>query len=628
MMFSKFRRKDDSEVINPTILTTPNPTSPHSNVHLESRLRSDTPNDLIGVSNIDKNNIQDKICLWLQLHNVWFGDKIGNKLASILIESGITDPLDLKLLKEWPDLIQIADASDLNIIQRRKFINAIHDPMSGINTNNDYTTNKLKEEHIHYPDNDRERDNIDNIHHLPLGFFIPGPKDYYNRYNISGTKSVNNNTDVNTIDIDINKFREERDNEIKHILVMSDKEQEALARMDSIISQLHITRNLIRRRCEALDSGAIECENIIRKEFNILRELINNREEYIIGDLHKKKNKRIEQLNTIDIDIDKALISCHKAKYKVECIIENDTQYSGSSWSVLISRASRAVKSIENTIEFQVAKNDFFDENNKPKRYSISSLIHTDMDIDNLLAFETFGTAENIDVGMTKVKDWNTLQNTLQIDEQPFKDVIFKNLKKLHQIEQEAIQKHGFGENSYATHDLNVFIRSPSQIFIRSQLPGFSFQRNQKRIHQMIRKYGIISDVEKSVDSQVNQLFKSVAKIPQHSLSSINVIIDKAYFVNEITKEFDDQTEIYQFDNHRSLSVEVTVKPNPENSVKAAQIINKQYKSDNDNHDVYFNNSNKKSPVVIYRIFEVELQICRQPILSLSNNNTNNNNNN
>ena len=132
----------------------------------------------------------------------------------------------------------------------------------------------------------------------------------------------------------------------------------------------------------------------------------------------------------------------------------------------------------------------------------------------------------------------------------------------------------------------------------------------------MIRAYGAITDVEKSVDSQVNQLFKSVAKVPQHTYSAIKVGIDKASFVNEITKEFDDQIEIYKFDNHRSLSVEIMVKPNPQDATEAAKLLNKQYgglgDDEDDNEDSYFNEYG--SPVHIIRIYEVELQICRRPI--------------
>ena len=232
-----------------------------------------------------------------------------------------------------------------------------------------------------------------------------------------------------------------------------------------------------------MDSGARECENIIRKEFNLLRKLLNDREEYIISDLHQNKDKRIKQLNAIDIDIETSLQACHKSKYKVECIVENDTQYSGASWAVLTARKSRAIQQIERCIEYEVAKNDLYDEeNNTKKRYSISSLIHTDMDIDNLLAFETFATAKNIDVGRTRIEDWNSLNtgNPLSspiprqqsIIETGFKDLLMKNLKALEDIEEEAIKKHGFGENSYATHELNVFIRSPSQIRLRMCLPG------------------------------------------------------------------------------------------------------------------------------------------------------------
>merc|ERR1712032_1342540 len=109
----------------------------------------------------------------------------------------------------------------------------------------------------------------------------------------------------------------------------------------------------------------------------------------------------------------------------------------------------------------------------------------------------------------------------------------------MEEIERDAVKRFGFGENSYASHDLNVFVRSPSQIRLRMCLPGFSFQRNQQQMHDMIRGYGAITDVEQSVDSQLNHLFKSVAKVPQHRISAIDVVIDNASFVNEITKQFD-----------------------------------------------------------------------------------------
>merc|ERR1712228_848305 len=212
------------------------------------------------------------------------------------------------------------------------------------------------------------------------------------------------------------------------------------------------------------------------------------------------------------------------------------------------------------------------------------------MDIDNLLAFETFGTAQS--VGMTKIQDWNSLNmestispNVKRDTRQSFKEILFDNLQKLKEIERDAVKRFGLGENSYASHQLNVFVRSPSQIRLRMCLPGFSFQRNQRRMHDMIRQYGAITDVEKSVDSQLNQLFKSVAKVPQHTISAIDAIIDKASFVNEITKEFDVETELYKFDNHRSLSVEVTVRPNPENAVLAAKELNKEYGKGRDEED-------------------------------------------
>ena len=139
----------------------------------------------------------------------------------------------------------------MNIIQRRKFINAIHDPIATVK--DDHTAKKLRE-HPYHPQQlkDDESTNrlTDNVHHLPLGFFIPGPSEYYSRYKIAENddhaKDIEKLQEADQLS-DIDDLTE-RDHEIKHVLVMSDKEQEALARLDSIISQLHITRNLIRRR--------------------------------------------------------------------------------------------------------------------------------------------------------------------------------------------------------------------------------------------------------------------------------------------------------------------------------------------------------------------------------------------
>ena len=118
--------------IGSNILRSPNPISPTNNRHLETRLRHEpatyntnsrsrfskypspshtTPKKSYGAG-FDQNSIEYKICVWLQSHNVWFNDKTGNKLMSVLIESGITEPdTELRLLKEWPDLIQISDAA-------------------------------------------------------------------------------------------------------------------------------------------------------------------------------------------------------------------------------------------------------------------------------------------------------------------------------------------------------------------------------------------------------------------------------------------------------------------------------------------------------------------------------------
>ena len=121
-------------------------------------------------------------------------------------------------------------------------------------------------------------------------------------------------------------------------------------------------------KSEALDSGARECEDIIRKEFKLLRKLLSNREETLVMNIHQNKDKRIQQLKAIDIDIESSLQACHTAKYKVECIVENDTQYSGASWAVLTARKSRVIEQIERCIDYEVARDDLYDTENNTKR--------------------------------------------------------------------------------------------------------------------------------------------------------------------------------------------------------------------------------------------------------------------
>lgn len=58
--------------------------------------------------NSSHNLIED----WLHTNHIWFNDKTAHSLTSTLVQSGITHPNEeLHILKEWPDLIQIADTA-------------------------------------------------------------------------------------------------------------------------------------------------------------------------------------------------------------------------------------------------------------------------------------------------------------------------------------------------------------------------------------------------------------------------------------------------------------------------------------------------------------------------------------
>lgn len=174
---------------------------------------------------------------------------------------------------------------------------------------------------------------------------------------------------------------------------------------DSIICQLNLSRKLIRRRCFALDSGGKQCEHMIKKEFEILRNQLSNREHALISNLQKNKSQRINKLNTIDRDIKNALSICYETKSNVESIFMYDTKYNGAAWSILMSRKDRAVKEIEECIRIQIIE---------CQTNYISSLIHTQMSMSNMLRFKAFGECRmddesKLQVGIANIRDFHSL---------------------------------------------------------------------------------------------------------------------------------------------------------------------------------------------------------------------------
>ena len=127
------------------------------------------------------------------------------------------------------------------MVQRRQFINAAHDPMHSVHSALDLTTTALRE-HPSHPHHVRKDGHAatsaltPSVHHLPLGFFVPGPPSLVSSYDIVPSQSTAKAA-----------TRRKGDDAVR-LLVLSHEEQEAFARIDSVISQLHSTRNLIRRR--------------------------------------------------------------------------------------------------------------------------------------------------------------------------------------------------------------------------------------------------------------------------------------------------------------------------------------------------------------------------------------------
>lgn len=83
--------------------------------------------------------------------------------------------------------------------------------------------------------------------------------------------------------------------------------------------------------------------------------------------------------------------------------MEDDTRYSGASWAVLSARKSRITSLIEGSIEQHVAKRRGCGRDGGGGKESVSSLIHSDCDLPNLLEFECFGTADPQQVGPSRM---------------------------------------------------------------------------------------------------------------------------------------------------------------------------------------------------------------------------------
>lgn len=143
-------------------------------------------------------------------------------------------------------------AKGLNMVQRRQFINAAHDPMGCVDTKHDLTLNALRQHPFHPNHADGRLSGVlpsGTVHHLPLGFFVPGPASNVSQYGIMPSPSPNAMAESAEWNGKVNpQGHQQAKPQSVRLLVLSDREQEAFARMDSVISQLTASRNLLGRR--------------------------------------------------------------------------------------------------------------------------------------------------------------------------------------------------------------------------------------------------------------------------------------------------------------------------------------------------------------------------------------------
>ncbi|ETO09789.1 NOL1/NOP2/Sun family protein, partial [Reticulomyxa filosa] len=374
-----------------------------SKTSIDSR-RSNTPskNDM---------NVKKKIKNWMSQHKLWWNDKTGMDLMCAIVDAGIDEPdTQLPILKEWPDLIQIAEQAKLNIMQRREFIYAaqnninlselllFHSVQNNLNLSV-YTSPKQghvsgKSGTMMYDKSDSGGDNgVSGT--LNLGSASKSSNDRETRSRMYGSDERKWSRHT---------LKSYTKNEGKVILVMSREEQEALSKIESIVQQLHVTRYLIRQRCIALEEGRKKSEKVINEEFAHLKQMLEEREQMLLQAMRIKTTHKMKQLKVIDKIAKAAVIQCNKAKENVEYVIANDTRFAGNDWAVLSARKKRAVDLLENCIDEEIGKYESLrpalekimaaeaesSTVDMTQMKSLACLIHTDVDMENILEFEPF----------------------------------------------------------------------------------------------------------------------------------------------------------------------------------------------------------------------------------------------
>lgn len=178
---------------------------------------------------------------------------------------------------------------------------------------------------------------------------------------------------------------------------------------------------------------------------------------------------------------------------------------------------------------------------------------------------------------------------------------------------------NGQDPTRFAADRLNVFIRSLDQIRLRMTLPGFCFERQHEAMKRRIGGYGGMVDVEKAVNHRL-------AQWPQHSESGMDLVVEKAHFVNEITQRFEERSEVFKFESARKMVMEVSVRRNPERVIEVAKRFHTHRRGDSDDDDdddddndcgnelMHDSRLKADSVVVIERALEMELQIARRPV--------------
>lgn len=193
-----------------------------------------------------------------------------------------------------------------------------------------------------------------------------------------------------------------------------------------------------------LFEGGEAYESIIRREFEILKDLLTQREEQLIDEMKHKIHGKITELIKLDHDILFVLQSCQTSKILAQKQLKTNEQprMTRSSWRNMKGRKKKVVKIIEQCIHDQIEQNS---------NVFLSQLIHCTMKLHHMLS---------------------------SLPQPSHMITHGKHHKYPHHH-----RRHFEPINAYL---LNIFTKNASQVHLEMSIPGFAFNYTfRSKMHEV-----------------------------------------------------------------------------------------------------------------------------------------------